>query len=871
MPETPPRLADRLLNWFCAPHLREDVLGDLHERFARRIVRDGAARARRQYWLDMLAYLRPEFIRRQPEQYPQPTNTTMLRNYLKIAFRMLAKNKGYSAINIGGLAVGMAVALLIGLWLYDELSYNSYHANRERVAMVMQNNVFDGEVQTWDSQALKLAPELRNTYGSFFKHVSMSSGIRFPILSFGDKQFIKSGSFMEPGVPEMLSLNMQKGTRAGLKEPGSILLSESVAKAFFGEADPLGKLMKIDNEMAVKVTGVYEDLPENSSFTELTFIAPWDLLVNTKEYDKKLGWGNSWFQTFVQIADGTDMNKVSEAIKLAKWNRVKSDPNETRFKPALFLHPMRRWHLYGNFKNGINTGGRIQYIWMYGIIGLFVLLLACINFMNLSTARSEKRTKEVGIRKAIGSVRAQLIGQFFSESLLVSFLAFVLSLLLVLLALPFFNEVAAKQLTVPWTNPVFWASCLGFSVITGLIAGSYPALYLSSFTTVKVLKGVTQPGRLAAVPRQALVVVQFTVSITLIIGTIVVFRQIQYTRDRPIGYSRAGLVSIPMKTAEIRKGYEALRNELLSSRTAVELSQSESQVTSAGVTNSGLEWRGKPPGMQDEQVTISVTHEFGKTVNWTIKEGRDFSKAFATDSTGFILNEEAVKYMGLKQPVGEQIKAFGRTYTVVGVVKNMVMQSPYEPIRPTIFYIDSFGRNFWLNIKIDPQLSASDALATIEATFKKHNPTTPFEYKFADDDYDAKFRSEERIGKLAGGFAVLAILISCLGLFGLSSFVAEQRTKEIGVRKVLGASVLNLWSLLSRDFVLLVLVAFTIATPVAWYFLNDWLLQYEYRTDLSWWIFALSGIGALLLTLLTVSFQSIKAALINPVKSLKSE
>jgi ABC-type antimicrobial peptide transport system permease subunit len=871
----PPRFAQRLLYWFCAPHLLDEMEADLDELFRQRIESMGLRRARWRYVRDVLSLIRPWIILRKPNPYSNPSYTDMIRNYLKIGWRNLIRNKVYSFINIAGLATGMSVAILIGLWLYDELSYDRYHQNRDRIAMVMQNQMMNGEIETWDSQALQLGPELRNTYGSNFKHVVMSSGTMFPILSVGDRKLVKSGRYMEPAAPEMLTLKMLKGTRAGLSDPNSILLAESVSRAFFDDTDPVGKLMKIDNDRAVKVAGVYEDLPQSSSFAELTFIAPWDLLIKSQGYDKKLGWGNSWFEAFVQVADQSDMDNVSSAIKLAKWERVKNlsyeGPYKSAYKSELFLHPMSRWHLYGEFKNGVNTGGRIQYVWMYGIIGAFVLLLACINFMNLSTARSEKRAKEVGIRKTFGSVRVQLITQFYSESLLVAFFAFVLSLLLVVLALPFFNGVAGKQMSVPSGHPLFWLACLGFSLLTGLIAGSYPALYLSSFAPVKVLKGTFKIGRLAAIPRKALVVVQFTVSIILTIGTIIVLRQIQYTKDRPIGYSRVGLLSIPMKVDEVRKGYEALRNELLSTRTAVELSQSETQITDSRVTNGGLQWRGKPEGMWDEQVTVAVTHEFGKTVDWQIKQGRDFSRAFSTDSSGFILNEEAVKYMGFKESIGEQVKAFGRTYTVIGVVKNMVTQSPYDSIRPTIFYIDNFKRAFYINIKINPQMSASEALVTIEAAFKKLNPNTPFEYKFADDDYDAKFRAEERIGKLASFFAVLAIFISCLGLFGLASFVAEQRTKEIGIRKVLGASVTSLWQMLSMDFVLLLTISLLIATPIAYYFMSEWIAKYTYRADLSWWIFALTGVGALLITLLTVSFQAIKATLINPIKSLRAE
>ncbi|WP_201723552.1 ABC transporter permease [Spirosoma sp. 209] len=871
----PPRWADWLLSRFCPVGMEDELLGDLLEMYAYWVSTVGPSKARWRYALAVIRLIRPfsGTTVKQSTEYPQPffLHPVMIRNYIKIAFRNLVKNKVYSFINVAGLATGMAVAMLIGLWIWDELSVNTYHQNHDRIAQVMQHQIINGGIETWDSQALQLGHELHHTYGSNFKHVVMTSGAVFPILSVGDRKFAKGGRFMEPAAPDMLTLTMLKGTRAGLRDPNSILLSESVARSFFDDADPIGKLMKIDNDWAVKVAGVYKDLPPGSSFAELAFIAPWDLLIKGEGYDKKLGWGNNWFQTFVQIADRADMNKVSAAIRLAKWERVKNLTSEAPFRAELFLHPMNRWHLYGDFRNGVNVGGRIQFVWMYGIIGAFVLLLACINFMNLSTARSEKRAKEVGIRKAVGSVRSQLISQFYSESLLVAFVAFALAILLVSLTLPLFNDVAGKKMAIQWANPLFWLAGIGFTLLTGLIAGSYPALYLSSFAPVKVLKGTFKAGRLAAVPRKALVVIQFAVSITLIIGTIIVFRQIQYTKNRPIGFSRAGLLSIPMKTDEVRNGYEALRNELLSTRTAVEVSQSETQATSAGITNGGLQWRGKPEGMQDEQVTVAVTHEFGKTIDWEIKAGRDFSRAFGTDSAGFILNEEAVKYMGFKAPVGEQINAFGRTYTVIGVVKNMVMESPYNPIRPTIFYIDTFNRTFYSNIRINPNVSASEALSSIEATFRKYNPNTPFEYKFADDDYDAKFRAEERIGKLASCFAVLAILISCLGLFGLASFVAQQRTKEIGIRKVLGASVSSLWQLLSKDFVALVLIACLIAIPLAYYLMGSWLQNYTYRVNLSWWIFAAAGLGALVVTLLTVSYQSIKAALINPVKSLRAE
>ncbi|MVM33804.1 FtsX-like permease family protein [Spirosoma sp. HMF4905] len=799
----------------------------------------------------------------------------MLRNYLKIAFRNLVRNKVYSFINIGGLAVGMAIAMLIGLWIYDELSFDKYHKNYDRIATVMQHYNVNGETVTQLSVPLPLANELRTTYGSEFKHVLLSSWTEGHTLSVGDKKLWKAGNYIEPGAPDMLSLKMLKGTRAGLKEPYSIMISESVANAFFGEGDPMGKVLKIDNQIAVKVTGVYEDLPYNTQFNNLDYLVPWQVNVAIRDWVKNSQdrWSNNSFQIFVQLADhSAGMEAVSAKIKEAKLQHI--DKEEAKQKPEIFLQPMSNWHLYSEFKNGVNVGGRIQFVWLFGIIGAFVLLLACINFMNLSTARSEKRAKEVGIRKAVGSIRSQLIGQFLSESLLVVFISFAISLLLVQLILPFFNDVADKKMTMLWSTPVFWLLGISFCFLTGLISGSYPAFYLSSFQPVKILKGTFRVGRFAAIPRQVLVVIQFTVSVALIIGTIIVFRQIQFAKNRPIGYSRNGLLYVQTTTADIHNHYDAFRDDLIKSGAVVEMAESESPLTGVWNNNGGFDWAGKDPNQDANFAVIGVTHEFGKTVGWQFKEGRDFSRAFATDSLGLVLNEAAVKFMGLKNPVGQIVREKTQdgflTYKVIGVIKDMVMESPYEPVKQTLFYLGNFSGNF-VNIKLNPNTSASEAVSKIGAVFQKYNPASPFNYKFADQEYAKKFAAEERIGTLATFFAILAIFISCLGLFGLASFVAEQRTKEIGVRKVLGASVFSLWGLLSKDFVLLVFISFGIATPIAWYYLDNWLQKYKYHTEISWWIFVASGTGALVVTLLTVSFQSVKAALMDPVTSLRSE
>jgi ABC-type antimicrobial peptide transport system permease subunit len=843
--------------------------------FSRSVKQVGSARARREYVWAVLQCLTPFFAkrpigRRLVTQYPKPFlfSPAMTRNYLKIAWRNLIRNKTYSAINIGGLAVGIAVAVMIGLWMVDEFSFNTYHHNYNRIAKVMQGARGNGGFGAGESMPLPLANTLKTEFAGDFTHVVLSSWIGEHILAYGDKKLTRTGSYMSPQAPDMLTLKMLKGTRAGLQDPASILLSQSAAQALYGDTDPLGKIVRIDNKLNATVTGVYEDLPYNTEFREMRFIAPWDLYVSSQPWIRdNAGWDNNSFQILAQLAPHSDFEAVSGKIKDLRLIHV---PETAHLNPTVFLHPMSRWHLYGGWDKSGQAEGRIEHVWLFGSIGVFVLLLASINFMNLATARSEKRAKEVGIRKTMGSLRRQLIGQFMSESLLVVALAFVVSLLLVGLLLPFFNQIADKQISMPWNTPWFWLSGIGFSLLTGLVAGSYPAFYLSSFQPVKVLKGTFKVGRLARIPRKVLVVVQFTVSITLVLGTILVFRQIEHVKSRPLGYDRSGLITLPMNTPELHGHYNTLRNELLSSGAVVEMATSSSPTTRLTSRQVGFEWEGKDPGFKAQLGTIAVTHDFGKTVGWQFVAGRDFSRQFATDSAGMILNETAVRYMGLKDPVGKTVKWNGKPYRLVGVIKDMVMDSPFEPVYQTAFLLNYDWASV-ITIKLNPTLPARQSLAEVETVLKKFNPGSPFEYKFTDLQYALKFAAEERLGTLASVFGLLAVFISCLGLFGLASFMAEQRTKEMGVRKVLGASVLQLWSLLAKDFLVLVLIAFGVATPIAWYLLQNWLYKYEYRTSLSWWLFAAVGAGALLTTLLTVSFQSIKAALIKPVKSLRSE
>ncbi|MGN6395192.1 MAG: ABC transporter permease [Mucilaginibacter sp.] len=794
----------------------------------------------------------------------------MIKNYLKIAWRSMLKNKASSIINIGGLAVGMAVAIMIGLWIWDELSFNKYHKNYDRIAQVMLNQTFNGEVSTGRAIALPLEAEMRKSYGSDFKHIVMASWNDNHTLGTGEKNVSFAGSFMGSDAPEMLTLKMLKGNWNGLKNPSSLIISSSVAKALFGSADPVGKTVKLDNKATFNISGVYADMPANTTLGGITFMAPWEFYITHHDWIGRdpANWSDNSLFMYVQIADNADMARVTARIKDIVLKN--GSPGVVKTRPALFLQPMSKWHLYSQFKNGVNVGGAIGYVWLFGAIGLFVLLLACINFMNLSTARSEKRSKEVGIRKAVGSLRGQLVSQFFCESMLIALLAFGLSLLLVIISLPYFNNIAGKQITVLWDNPLFWVAGAGFTLFTGIIAGSYPAFYLSSFQPVKVLKGAFKAGRMATLPRKILVVTQFTVSIVLIIGTVVVFRQIQFAKNRPVGYSRAGLVDIPVTNNDLYKNFSPFRTDLLASGMVSEVAGSSSPTTDINNTRSDVSWPGKDPSLAADFANIAITSEYGKVAGWKLTQGRDFDRSNINDSTSVILNEAAVKYMGLKNPVGQLVKVGKRTLTVIGVANDMVMASPYEPAKQTVFYLLRQGFDDVI-IRINPKVSTHTALARIGQISKVYSPSVPFAYRFADDEYGYKFANEERIGKLATVFAVLAIFISCLGLFGMASFIAEQRTKELGIRKVLGATVFGLWKLLSADFIVLVVIAFLIAVPVALYSMKSWLQHYTYRADISWWIFAAAAVGAILITLLTVSYQSIKAAWQNPVKSLKSE
>lgn len=795
----------------------------------------------------------------------------MINDYLKIAWRSLIRHKATSLINLGGLAVGMAVALLIGLWITAELSYNRGFAHYDRIAQVMEQRTSNGIVYTNDAVSFPMGDALQRNFSEDFARVVMSSFPNDHILKIGDKVLSVHGRFMDQEAPRMLTLQMMAGTAEGLQDPHAILLSASTARALFGTASPVGQILQIDNTLPVQVSGVYRDLPGNSDFAHLGFIAPWSLYITSEPWIMRtaMEWDNNSFQLFVELAGNHSVEAVNHQISAIKESHVDHEAQKYQFK--IFLHPMSDWHLRSHWDDqGLLSGGQITYVWLFGIIGLFVLLLACINFMNLSTARAQGRTKEVGIRKVIGCRYHQLVSRFYCESLLLVLLAWGIAVLLAWAALPYFNRIAAQQIRFPWSSPVFWLASAAFVAITSLLAGSYPAFYLSSFQPLKVLKGGPMTGQFSSWSRKALVVAQFTISLVLVIGTLVVYRQIQYSKDRPIGYNRNGLILIDMKSPDFYGKYDLLRNQLIGDHAIADMAESSSPVTSLFHTNKGFSWPGKDPGLDGFFGTVWVTHDYGKTVGWVLRQGRGFSRSFPGDSSGVVLNEAALHLMRLKDPLGKEIRWNEKPYHILGVVENMIMESPYDPVRPTLYFLDYDNVN-WMLLKLNPAQGAATSLAKIKAAFHQYIPSAPFDYEFADEEFAAKFATESRIGTLAMVFTVLAIFISCLGLFGLVSYMAERRTREIGIRKVLGASVFSLWRLLSGEFAVLVMVALVVAAPVGYYLMTSWLARYAYHTRIAWWLFAIAGCGILVIALLTVSVQSIRAARANPVNSLKNE
>ena len=786
----------------------------------------------------------------------------MFSNYLKIAWRNLWRNKSFSFINILGLTIGITCTILILLWVQDELNYDKYQANYNDIYKVIANRDFNNQIFTDENMVLPLAQSIKNEIPQV-KYATVTTHQQSHIIKYGDIKLKKNSYTVSEDFFKMFSFKFIKGSATtAIPNAYSIVLTQSAAKALFGNADPINKVVKVDNDYDAKISAVIEDMPGNTTL-QFDYIDAFNY--NNEDTKRSMDeWRNSSWNVFIQAQPGADIQAVEKKINDIKYSHSPDDKKISTY----FAFPMRDWHLRSDFKDGKNVGGMIEYVRMFAIIACIILLIACVNFMNFSTARSEKRAKEVGVRKTLGSGKKQLVLQFYFEAMILTCIAFVFSVITVFALLPAFNDLVDKHLTLPFAQPAFWLGAAVIILFTGIIAGSYPALYLSSFNPVKVLKGTFRPGKTATLPRHALVVIQFVISILLISSTIIVYQQVQHMKSRNMGYDPDNLIMIP-SSEDIQKNYTVIKQELLQTGTINAVTRTLSPITSIWWKSPGPDYKGKPADQSIIFTGLSADVDFAKTMGIKMLAGKDFS-GMPIDSASMLLNKAAVEAMGLKDPVGMQMRYGSRAYTVIGVTDNVIMESPFKPVDPMMIYFQP-DNTYNLSIRLNNDVQPQTAIASIQKIFTKYNPSVPFEYQFADAEYGKKFITEELISKLTNIFAGLAIFICCIGLAGLASFTIEKRIKEIGVRKVLGASVQQLLLLISKEFLKLVLIAFVIAVPATWLFMKNWLQQYAFRINISIWMFVLVGFIVLLLTLIVVSLNTIRAAVTNPVKSLRTE
>lgn len=788
----------------------------------------------------------------------------MLKNYLKITWRNLLRQKTFSLINILGLTIGMASAALILLWVQNELSFDQFHEKGDRLYSVYNRSKFDGKLWCWETTPKVMGRVMKAELPQMEK-VARVTNANF-LFTIGDKRLTANGDFTDADFLSMFSFPLISGDqKTALNDIHNIVITEKFSKKLFGEANAIGKTVKIDSNAYFKVTGVMKDLPNNTRF-DFEYLLPWSYLKKIGQDDEY--WGNNSIQTFVLLKPGVTEANANAVIE--NFTKNHSDTKDIQ----QFLHPAGKWHLYSRFENGKITGGKIEKVKVFSLIAALILIIACINFMNLSTARSESRAREVGIRKTVGALRGSLIWQFLGESVLIATIAGIFAVIIVQVSMSGFNQLTQKQLFIPYNNPYFWIVALGFILVTGLISGSYPALYLSSFKPVAVLKGTFKAANALVTPRKLLVIVQFTFAVILIICTIIIRRQLQYAQDRDTGYKKDNLVYSFM-SGEIEKHYQSIKNELLSSGAATSVSKTNSPITQRYSDSWGFNWPGSTPNNKVDFIIYTTDGSLVKTMGLKLVAGRDIDPVnYPTDSTALLVNEASVKIMNLKDPVGKIITQGdgkdAKAWHIVGVIKDFIISSPYEPVQHMLIQ----GPSSWFNIihyKLNNANTTKENLRRAEAIFKKYNPDYPFEYNFVDQEYAKKFGDEQRMGTLASLFAGLTIVISCLGLFGLAAYMAQNRVREIGIRKVLGASVTSVTALLSRDFLKLVAISFCIAAPLAWYLMFQWLKGYSYRISINIGVFIIAAVLTLLISVLTVSYQAIKAALANPVKSLKGE
>ncbi|SHL65829.1 ABC-type antimicrobial peptide transport system, permease component [Chitinophaga jiangningensis] len=789
----------------------------------------------------------------------------MLKNYIKVAWRHIRQNKLLSIINIFGLATGMTFALLIYMWILYEKSFDAFHVNKDKIGIVVQHVEFNHVKSSQSVSPLPLYYELKNNYPEV-EYNTRLSWIQDESVISGDKKLVKKSLYVDPDFLRMFTFPLLKGdVNTVLNNPNSIVISASMAQALFGNQDPIGKTIRLSSKHDMLITGVMKDIPENSTYI-FDFLGSYEFIMQTNDFvrNSRNDWGNNFMMNMVQVKENASLAGLEKKI-----TRLITEKDPKLKNRMVTLQAAADWHLYNNFQNWKIDGGRITLVRLFSVIGIFVLLVACMNFMNLTTARSARRAREVGVRKAAGSTRRQLMLQFLSESMLTAMIAFVVALALCLVLLPYVRHLGFEHIHLHSFNlnmlGIMLAICLG----SGLLAGSYPAFYLSGFKPLEVLKGKVNSGKDSGLFRKTLVVSQFVISSALIICTIIVYQQIKFGQGRSIGYNPENLITV-RSSDDLNKNYQPLRNEVMATGYFESVARASQPMTALYNSWSDFTWEGKSADLDVSLNVILTEWDMDKTVGLKFKQGRGFSQQFPTDSTGIIINEAALKVMGFKDPLGKIIRLGSQQLHVIGVIENVLLTEPFKPVAPLvmIFTKDAFNNIF---LRPKPGVDMKAALAAVTPIFEKYNPTLNFNYSFTDRDFAAKFDMENQAARLAGIFGLFAIFISCLGLFGLAMFMAQRRTREIGIRKVLGATTSQLWLLLSTEFIWLVLLACLLASPVSWYAMHNWLEHYEYRINISWWIFPATAILALIIAIATVSTQSIRAALLNPAKSLKTE
>ncbi|MNK02334.1 putative ABC transporter permease YknZ [compost metagenome] len=786
----------------------------------------------------------------------------MLKNYIKIAWRNLWKSKGYSAINIIGLSIGLAAVLIIGIWIKNQLQFDNFYSNKDSLYKLWNKYEDEGKINMQQVTSGQASPTLVAEY----PEVERAARVYWTtnrLLSFNDKKIKSKGNEVDPEFMRMFDFKLLKGNNSNaLGDTKSIVLTESLSKNIFGDTDPLDKTIILDNKEPYKVSAVIQDLPSNTNF-DFTYLIP---LVKAADYSPN--WNTNSFYTYVQLKKGVDVESFNK-----KLSNIITKKTNDMLKGSLFLYPLQKMHLYSKFEQGIPVGGKIDQVKLVGSIGLLILLIACINFINLSTARSQKRAKEVAVRKVVGAQRANLITQFLTESIVLALFSGIIAVALAICTLPFFNEILDKPLSFSLTDPLIWLALTGFIIFTGTLAGLYPAFVLSSFKPIKSMKVTGQSKKFVLNFRELLVIFQFGIAIVLIIATLIVRQQINHATQRDIGYESSQLIEIPME-GDMGKNYEAIKSELITANIAQAVTRIGWSITqNASNTSGNFLWEDASPE-QGQKIVFNLgktESDFVKTLGLKLEAGRDIDyNRMLADSSSILLNEAAIKEMKLKNPIGNYLKWGDETYTIVGVINDYISGSPYSPVAPLLIYATKKSL-FNMVIRVNATSAITDQLIHIEKIIKKFNPAYPFEYKFVDQQFATKFKDQQQTSKLAFIFSVLAISISCLGLFGLASYMAEMKTKEIGIRKVLGASVSGITTMLSKDFIKLVIISILIASPIAWWVMSKWLQDFYYRIEMQWWIFALAGVSSIVVALVTVSSQAIRAANSNPVKTLRDE